>query len=51
MRILHKYLLADDHKNRAATYHCVRRVVWREFIFKREEKEFFRKTMRQYDAY
>jgi putative transposase len=51
MRILRKYLLADDHENRAATYHCVTRVIWKTFIFKKEEKEFFRKTMRQYEAY
>jgi putative transposase len=51
MRILRKYLLADNHENRSANYHCVTRVVWRSFIFKKEEKEFFRKTMRQYEAY
>ena len=51
MRTQRKYLLAPDHETCAATYHCVTRVVWREFLFKKEEKEFFRKAMRQYEAY
>ena len=51
MRTQRKYLLAPYHETCAATYHCVTRVVWREFLFKKEEKEFFRKSMRQYEAY
>ena len=51
MRTQRKYLLAPDHETCAATYHCVSRVVWRQFLFKKEEKEFFRKAMRQYEAY
>ena len=51
MRVTRKYLLAPEHETCASVYHCVTRVVWRAFIFKREEKEYFRKTMRQYEAY
>ncbi len=32
-------------------YHCMSRVVDRQFIFDREEKEFFRKTMRRLEAF
>ncbi|PQJ28897.1 transposase [Rubritalea profundi] len=51
MRVTRKYLLAQEHETCASVYHCLSRVVWRTFLFKKEEKEFFRKTMRQYEAY
>ena len=51
MRIQRKYQLAPDHENCSSTLHCTTRVVWKSFIFKNEEKEFFRKTMREYEAY
>ena len=30
--------LAPDHESRGGIYHCLSRVVWREFIFGAEEK-------------
>ena len=51
MRIQRKHQLAPDHENSFSVYHAVTRVVWKSFIFKNEEKEFFRKTMREYEAY
>ncbi len=51
MRIARKYLLGPDHECCAEIHHCVSRVVWRSFIFKKEEKEYFLRTMRQYEAY
>ena len=51
MRITRKYLLAPEHETCASTYHCISRVVWRSFIFKKEEKEYFLRIMREYEAY
>ena len=51
MRLARKYQLAVEQETQGGTYHCVSRVVWRQFIFKRAEKEFFRKTMRMYEQY
>ena len=51
MGIQRKYQLAPDHENCSSTHHCTTRVVWKSFIFKNEEKELFRKTMWEYEAY
>ena len=51
MRVTRKYLLSPNRATTPANYHCVSRVVWREFIFKKEEKEYFRKIMRKYEKY
>jgi REP element-mobilizing transposase RayT len=51
MRIKRELLLAPGHEEKGGLYHCVSRVVWKEFIFGEEEKEYFRKVMRVYEKY
>lgn len=51
MRLKREFLLAPNHEKKGGLYHCVSRVVWREFIFGADEKEFFRSIMRKFERY
>ena len=51
MRMKRELQLIPDHESRAGIYHCVSRVVWRQFIFDDAGKEFLRQTMRNYEVF
>ena len=51
MARLRKYLLSPVGDNGVGFYHCLSRVVDRNFVFGEAEREVFRKTMRQVEAF